>query len=238
MFSNAKIIERPVAVAKKGSNSKPVETIDGVADVCALEATIKAIEGVLAIKKNTLKEQAEARLIELGLVRRGKPDSLNLVEGVHAKANVAMRKRSTRSPVSEEELELLTSLVGDTSDLVETVVESPERLAVNDKYARDEALLKQVDKLVSKDKSIPADFIEIIPAVSRTVVSEGAGDAMFKLPAEVAEQIYGILAVTAIRGTYDDLADAWSIVRPMIAPTQAETKATLKGMLQASAKAK
>jgi|SRR5215472_10694696 len=237
MFANAKVAG-PVAAAKKGSNSKPVETLAGVADVCALEACIKALEGVLEIKKTALKEAAEARLIEMGLVRHSKPDSLNLVEGAHARANVAMRKRSTRSPVSEEELELLSSLVGDTSQLIETVVERPEALEVNPAYVNDEKLLQKVDKLVSKDKTIPEDFIQIRPAVSRTVVSEGAGDAMFRLPAEVAEQIYGILAVTAIRGTYDDLGDAWDIVRPMIAPSNAEVKATLRAQLQASAKAK
>ena len=54
-FANAKVVARPAAATAKKTATKVTKTIEGLADVCALEACLKAIEGILKIKKTHLR---------------------------------------------------------------------------------------------------------------------------------------------------------------------------------------
>jgi hypothetical protein len=230
-FATPVVASRAVATTKGKVAAKVTETIEGLEEVCALQACLKAIEGLLEVKKEALKELATERLLERGLARHAKPDSLSLAEGA-ASANAFVVKRSTRSPITAEEVEVLESL--GAADLVEVIDEQPEMLAVNPAYAHDEALLKRIDKALSGVKGIPADFVVQVPAVSKTVVTDAATDAVFKLPAEVAASVFAIVAGVNLRATHGDMSAAWDIVRPMIAPDEVQVKTMLRASLKAS----
>lgn len=229
MFASAKTAKRPPAATSPTRASKPTETLPGLEEVCALEACLKAIEGVLDLKKTALKAAATERLIREGLSRKSKPDSLSLSAGKYATGNVSIRRRSTASPLAYDELESLAVLVGqnernDEGDVVlvpgftEILEKSPAMLAVNPAYSKDEALLKRIDKALSGVKDIPEDFILAVEAETKPVVSETALNEVFRLPPNVAEQVFALIAGVSLRAVFKDIGEAWEIVKPMLVP--------------------
>lgn len=189
MFASAKTAKRPPAATSPTRASKPTETLPGLEEVCALEACLKAIEGVLDLKKTALKAAATERLIREGLSRKSKPDSLSLSAGKYATGNVSIRRRSTASPLAYDELESLA-----------------------------EALLKRIDKALSGVKDIPEDFILAVEAETKPVVSETALNEVFRLPPNVAEQVFALIAGVSLRAVFKDIGEAWEIVKPMLVP--------------------
>jgi hypothetical protein len=107
-------------------------------------------------------------------------------------------------------------------------------LAVNPTYANDEALLKKIDKALSGIKGIPEDFIVSVAATSKIVVSDTATDAVFRLNADKAEQVFPIIANVTLGTVFSDISKAWEIVKPLLVP---DVKASLGKMLKASLKA-
>jgi hypothetical protein len=251
MFAKAKSVARPAAspAAKGKSNSKPVETLQGLEEVCALEACMKALKGLIEFKKDDLKARGRDRLMEIGLQRKSKPDSLALAEGDNATANLSISKRSVSSPLSAEELEILAEAVGDAErdedgnvvrvpGFTEVLEKQPAMLAVNPAYASDEELLKKIDKALSGIKGIPEDFILAIQPESKAIVSETATNEVFRLQAKSAAQVFQMIGSVALKAVFKDIGAAWDIVRPLVAPDATEAKATVNKMLKASLKEK
>lgn len=245
MFSKP-IKAGPRTSAAPGKPAKQVETLAGVEEVAALEACMKAIKGLLDLKKDELKSRATDRLIDLGTARKSKPDALSLVEGAGT-ATAAITKRSVVSPLSQDELDLVAQMVGAADhDAAGTVVavpgftevmeKQPAMLAVNPVYASDEALLKKIDKALAKTPGIPEDFILAIEAETKAVVSDTATTEVFRLDPEVAAQVFPLIAGVSIRAVHKDLSAAWNTVRPMLAPSPAAAKEAVNAMLKASAK--
>lgn len=247
MFSNAKKLPVAGDPAKGKKPAKPIDSIEGLAEVAALDACAKAIKGLLDLKKTALKAAAAELLLARGMERHSKPDSLSLAEGPHATGRVAITKRSTASPLSREELDLLAELVGEAErnaegaivavpGFAETSETVPAMLAVNPAYASDEALLKRIDKALSGVKGIPEDFIVQTPAQSKVVVSETATDAVFRLAPEVVEAAFGLVANTSLTPAFKDIHAAWDVVKPLLAPDAATSRKELKGQLEESLK--
>jgi hypothetical protein len=101
MFKNAKKVAA-VTTPAKGKAAKITDTINGLAEVAALDACAKAIKGLLDARKASLKDAAQAILIERGLHCHHRPDALSLVEGAHATGTASMRRHATTSPLSVE----------------------------------------------------------------------------------------------------------------------------------------
>jgi hypothetical protein len=245
MFANAKkVAVLPVAVKGKAP-PKSTTTIEGLAEVAALDACMKAIKGLLDLKKEALKSSAIEQLIETGIERHSKPDHLSLVEG-EATGRVAITKRSTASPLSTDEVELLAEMVGDVvhdtdgnitavpgfAEILESI---PASLQINPIYASNEDLLKKIDKALSGVKGIPEDFVISVPASSKMVVSDSATDAVFRLPVEQVETVFGLIARVSLTPAFKDIGKAWEIVKPLLTPGDA--KAQVKKMLTGSLKA-
>jgi len=229
MFSNAKTMALAPAPAAKGKPTKAVDPIVGWEELCALEAVSKALEGLVAIKKEAIKAgPVTDLLVTRGLALGRKPESLSPVEG-DGKGSAYLAKRSTRSPLSEEELEFLSETVGAAAlpAYVETVEEAPALLAVNPAYAGDEALLRKIDKALSGVKGIPEDFIVQTEAKAKTVVAEAAVNEMFKLTPEKLDAVFAILAGISLRPVYGaGLEKAWEAIKPLIPEAEAAPQKT------------
>jgi hypothetical protein len=244
MFSNAKRVAAVTATTKGKAAAKVVETLPGLADVAALEACAKAIKGLIDLKKAALKESATEILIENGLRKYSRPDVLPLVDGDYATGRASVTRRSVVSPLSADELEFLADLVPGTErdedgnivaieGFAETLEKQPAMLAVNPAYAKDEALLKRIDKALSNVKGIPEDFIVQTTAEAKVVVSETAPDAVFRLDAETAAQVFPLIAGVSLGTVFTDVSRAWELVKPLLVP---DAKAELGKMLNASLK--
>lgn len=224
MFASAKTVTLVTKSPAKGKPSKPVDLIEGWEELCALDAVSKALAGLVTIKKQAIEEGPVTELlVSRGLATGRKPESLSPVEG-EGKGSAYIAKRSTRSALSEEELELLTETVGEEAlgSYTETVEALPALLAVNPAYANDEALLRKIDKALSGIKDIPEDFIVQQEAVSKTVVSDEATNAMFKLTPEKLDAVFSILAGISMRPVYGaGLEKAWEAIRPLIPEAEA-----------------
>lgn len=224
MFSSAKKLAVTPKTTAKGKPSKPVDLIEGWEELCALDAVSKALAGLVTVKKTAIEEgPVTDLLVTRGLAAGRKPESLSPVEG-DGKGSAYIAKRSTRSPLSEEEIELLTETVGEEAvpAYVETVEDRPALLAVNPAYANDAALLRKIDKALSGVKGIPEDFIVETEAVSKTVVSDAAVNEMFKLSPEKLDAIFAILAGISLRPVYGaGLEKAWEAIKPLIPEAEA-----------------
>ena len=227
MFASAKKVALVAPAPAKGKPSKPVDLIEGWEELCALDAVSKALAGLVTVKKMAIEEGPVTELlVSRGLATGRKPESLNPVEG-DGKGSAYIAKRSTRSALSEEEIELLTETVGEEAlgSYVETVEDRPALLAVNPAYANDAALLRKIDKALAGIKGIPEDFIVETEAVSKTVVSDEATNAMFKLTPEKLNAIFSILAGISMRPVYGaGLEKAWEAIRPLIPEAEAVEK--------------
>ena len=219
MFASAKKLPAAPAKAAKGKPSKPTDVIVGWEELAALDAAAKALASLVEFKKGVLENgPVKDLLFERGLATGRKPESLSPVEG-DGKGSAYIAKRSTRSPLSEDELETLEATVGaaEMPTYVETVEDRPALLAVNPEYAGDAALLRKIDKALAGIKGIPEDFIVETEAVEKTVVSEEAVNAMFKLDAEKLDAVFALLAGISMRPVYGaSLEKAWEVIKPLI----------------------
>ena len=231
MFSSAKKVAIAPQAPTKGKPSKPTDLIEGWEELCALDAVSKALAGLVTLKKQAIEEgPVTDLLVTRGLATGRKPESLSPVEG-DGKGSAYIAKRSTRSPLSEEELELLSETVGEANvgGYVETVEAQPAMLAVNPAYAGDEALLRKIDKALAGVKGIPEDFIQQYPAQSKTVFAEEAVNAMFKLSPEKLDAVFSLLAGISLRPVYGaSLEKAWEAIKPLIPEAEAAPKPSRK----------
>lgn len=244
MFANAKKVASVTAPTKGKVASKSLSTLSGLEEVAALDACAKAIKGLLDMKKAALKEVAQAQLIEDGLQRHARPDVVHFADGEDATGKATVSRRSVASPLSSDELEVLAELfdavrddegnVTCIPDFAETCESSPEMLVVNPVYASDEALLKRIDKALSGIKGIPEDFIVVQAAKAKVIVSETATDAVFKLDAEKAAQVFPMIAGVTFSAVHKNIVRAWEIVKPILVP---DAKGEVTKMLKASLKA-
>jgi hypothetical protein len=235
MFMNAKKVTSVAAAPKSKAAAKAFDILPGLEEVAALDACAKAIKALLDLKKSELKEVATAQLIENGLKQHSRPDVVRFADGEFATGRATITKRSSVSPLSTDELSMLTELLGaELPDFVETVEKHPAMLAVNPAYANDESLLKRIDKALSGIKGVPEDFIVQIEAESKVVVSDTATDAVFRLDADVTEQVFPLIAGVSLGSVFSNITKAWEIVKPLLLP---DAKAEVKKMLKASLKA-
>jgi hypothetical protein len=219
MFASAKKVALAPKTTAKGKPTKPVDLIEGWEELCALDVVSKALAGLVTVKKLSLEEgPITDLLVTRGLATGRKPESLSPVEG-EGKGSAYIAKRSTKSPLSEEEIELLTETVGEEAlpSYVEMVEDRPALLAVNPEYASDEALLRKIDRALKSVKDIPEDFIIETEAVSKTVVADGAVNEMFKLSPEKLEAVFALLAGISLRPVYGaSLEKAWEAIRALL----------------------
>jgi len=219
MFSSAKKLPAAPAKAAKGKPSRPTDVIVGWEELAALDAAAKALASLVEFKKTVLENgPVKELLFERGLATGRKPESLNPVEG-DGKGSAYIAKRRSNIALSEDELEALKEVVGEAEmgTYTEVVEASPALLAVNPEYASDAALLRKIDKALSGVKGIPEDFIVETEAVSKTVVSDEAVNAMFKLDADKLEAVFELLAGISMRPVYGaSLEKAWEVIKPLI----------------------
>lgn len=230
MFDKVKTIAvvKPAAARKE----RATETLTGWESLCALTAATQALSGLLELRKNQIKDVIRDRLVATGLAKQTKPDSLSPVEGM-GKGSAYLSKRSTNSPLSPDEVELIAATVGDAAveNFVETTERLPSLLTINPEYlpggARyDAAKMAKIEKLLEKEAP---DFIVRTEAETRVTVSEEALPELFRQPANIVEALLPVLATTAVRPVFGgSLEDAWNLIRPLVPEAAAAAEAALK----------
>lgn len=167
MFSTAKVI----APAAKTTKAKAENQLEGLEQLAQVDALIKSLEAVKATLDAEVKSRALNIFIETANGRR--PESFRGLEGT-ASASIELRKRSTTSPLNEDQIKLLASkgVAG------EKVIVTNKMFGINPVHAENQELLAKVEAAL-KD-IVPADFIVLQEEKSKIVVTDKAMETVFK----------------------------------------------------------
>lgn len=208
MFANAKTI-KPAAKKKA---TKEIVSIDGLEQLAAIDTVMKSLEALKETLAADVKSQMAVHFVKTGCERKARPANFQGEEGL-ATASCELRARSSRSALSPSEVELLSQ-----NDVpTETVEDVAETFVLNPAYKDDQNLLATVQGALEGVDGIPADLFLRQEGVSRTVVSEGAIDAIFKLDPDVANTLLSIVTTLAIKPKLAaDLDKAFEIVNEVM----------------------
>jgi hypothetical protein len=204
----------PNASAKRGSNSRAKDQIEvpGLENYAAIDYLIKALE--------TLKKQKSAEIVdttlakyfaEKGALSKLQPDNPEGTEGLGS-ASCELRKRSSASPLKDEEIALV--------ELAKLPVAEVTKFSVNEDYIGNDEILERVSKALSKDKEIPADFFT---AKTTVQVTDETLKALFLKPEAEIEALSKIVGTYALKPKFDgDFEKAAEFVTKIISPDEDE----------------
>ena len=145
MFEKAKQ-STPAKTTGKGSKAKPQFDIQDLRDYAALKNAHKQIEAAL----DTLKSEVNDAALEIFLTKQNK-ESFQGIDG-DTTASLQMRKRTSRSVLSEAEQALLEA------HKIDMMQSKDSKFYIDYKYAEDSDLLQKVGDAL--EGIVPADFIQ------------------------------------------------------------------------------
>lgn len=202
LFANAKSVAAEPTKARK--SKAPIREMSGIERHAAIDAAIKALQGMLEVEAERIKTEATGIFIEEGLKINRKPDNFKAVEG-NATTSVELRKRSTASVLKPEEQVILT----ENKVPFEREVVTAEAFLINPAYTNDMALLAKVEEALA-GVDLPADFLMKQEEKTRAVVTDDSLEAVFKKSAEDAEMLLPLVATLALKPKID--GDFWAVL--------------------------
>jgi hypothetical protein len=191
IFANA-VAAKPAKASKKPAKAEVV--IEGLELVAALDAASKTIESLQKAARDQVNARVRNYFIENGAKSKRQPENFRGVEG-EAEASCELRKRGTRSPLSEIERKFLDAKgipFEKVSDVTETFIINPE-------YLEDSELMGRVGDVLSKVPNMPADFIQKQTGKTTFVVTDETVATVFSKPADILAEILGIVTVIALK---------------------------------------
>ncbi len=187
-----------VAVAKKPTKTGTRDRIvvDGVRKLGALKimkAMIVAAEETISdsIKLGPMTEHFIEKGVELGKC----PESYEGIEGEH-EASMGLRKRSSRSPLTEAEV----AVCKENNIPVEKNVLVQETYIINPELLNDAKVMKQIEMALAK-----ADLLKYFQKQEEEftmVTTDNSLNAVFRAGTVVAQKTLGIVGVMAFRPKY------------------------------------
>lgn len=192
MFNKAKTTEKKAPAGKKSKGREVV--MKNLNTLASIRSVMASLESLAQTTEATVKEQMANEFVKEGCAIGRKPESFKGIdEG--ASASCQLRKRSSRSVLTEGEIDLL----GQHGVEYETLEDIPETYIINPAYAGDSDLLGKVSKKLEGIKGLPEDFIQHQESKSRHVASEESINKIFTLDPEVTAELLDVVATLAIR---------------------------------------
>jgi hypothetical protein len=215
MFKKAQSI--PAEAPKKKKKEKEQILIHGIRPLAILDALIKQASALQETIKAEVNQIGFSHFASLAGKLAARPSSFEGHDG-DATASVEIRKRSTRSVLTDDEVQILED-AGLTP--AEEVIQK-HLFAINPKYATDEALLEKVEKALSK--IVPEDFIVQQEEIKKKVVSDTMLDEAFKEGARA--EVLRILTTMALKPKLDAAYDMQNLLKDAIEIMQPSKKST------------
>ena len=173
---------------------------------------IKSLTTVLKTIEAGVKSEAFEKFASVGFSLKRRPENFK-AEGLLetdtgekiSGGTIMLNKRSTRSPLTEQELKLFVEAGISFEDYVD-VAPVVQHYAINPKYFDDQELLGKMSAALAKIPGLPADVIQIVPGnpgVINKVTTETSIDEIFQLPESnpIRETLLKLASVMAIKGT-------------------------------------
>lgn len=214
IFEKAKAASAPAPAPKAKKGEKARIAMPGLETYAALISVGKQIETMSKTMATQIKSRMAVEFQATGMKHRKRPENFKGFEGI-GEASCELRCRSSSSPLTVEEIEMLKEHnipVREDDVVVETYI-------INPAYAADSAMLEKVAKALEGVKGLPEDFI-LHQSQKKTCVDETSLDAVFALPdaADVA-RLFPLVAVLAIKPTVSDEEKAFEKVGDLLFET-------------------
>jgi len=181
LFAKATAVKAPAKAAKK---TKDEVQLTGLLQLTQIDALMKALASAKTTLEADVKAAAFNHFFDEAQATAKRPDNFRGIEGA-ASASIEMRKRSTASALSDEEVALFEQ----HGLKVEKAISVQKLFGINPVYASDDKMLEAVSEAISK--IVPADFIVVQEEKSKNVVGEETMEKAFaiKAPREIIEAI-------------------------------------------------
>ena len=201
-----------VIEAKKPSKKTDAKEIvtKGILKLAAYDVVMDTLKVERADLETDIKGTAKALAIEVGCATKVRPDNYTGTED-KASASIEVRKRSSNSKLSDEEITnckewgIETQVVEDT---VEAFVINPEA------DAKHMAALEKLIGDAIKAGKLPSTIILKQEGVKRTLLADNALDTLFTKPRDVVEKAFSMCGTQAVGKTKfpGTLADALKLI--------------------------
>lgn len=172
-FENAKIIGLGTKVVPGKKKNNPSVVIAGAEQFAHLDLVVKTAVDFMAGLKASMTEKAIEHFMRKIKSSKKKPDNIFAIEG-YASVGVQLQKRSTATPLSEEERKILKA----NKIKFKREVLTPRFFGINPAYCEDEELLAKVEAAVAD--IVPDDFFVIREEQEKFIIDEDCLDAIFK----------------------------------------------------------
>ncbi len=197
MFDKAKKVEPKPA---KGKKSKGREVaVKNLNQLASIKAVLAALEGMAKTTEAEIKAQMAEEFVTEGCAIGRRPENFKGIDA-GATASCQIRKRSSRSVLTEGEVELLEA----NGITYETIDDVEDTFVINPAYAGDSDLLQKISKKLEQIKDLPEDFIQHQEGKSRRVASDDSIQEIFTLKPEVTSELLDVVATLAIRPKLDN----------------------------------
>lgn len=191
LFDKAKTVAPVVKTPKAATNAVEIKGLEDYAFFVEVEKTMKAEKDT---PRALVDEAALDIFIRQGLQRGEQPESFDAKEG-SATANISLKRRSSASPLNEEDLELLAR----HKITVEDFEVSPAQFIFNPEVLKDQRRMEEISKALSKVKGCE-DIIQHIPAVTKKIVTDQTFRDVFAIKSKaVLLQVVPVVGTIAVR---------------------------------------
>ena len=207
LFAKAKTVAPAKAATKK--STKDEVQLDGLQQLAEIDALIKALTAAKTTIEQSVKSDAFDHFFSLAQADAKRPENFRGIDG-NASASIELRKRSTASALSDEEVALFEQ----HGLVVEKAVSVQKLFGINPAYASDDNLLEAVSNAIAD--IVPADFIVVQEEKSKNVVGDATMDKAFsiKAPREIIEAITVMAVKPKLANT--DIAEILSNVKTLL----------------------
>jgi hypothetical protein len=195
--------------AEKGE--KPgIESGVALAKVAAIDFIMKSLKGVRETYEGMLKDEMLDKFVETGLAGQKRPDNYRGVNG-KGEASCEMRKRSTASPLSDDEVSELAKLGIEIK--LETVQE--EMFVFNAEVLKNPELRAKISAAFAKIDFGDIQPISKIEAQQKYVASEEAIEEVFKKSKTqaIGSKLLSMLTTLAVKSKWNgNKSDAYALL--------------------------
>ena len=192
MFDKAKTTEKAEPKKAKGKQKREVALAD-LSTLANINSVIGALEGLKATAEASVKAQMREAFITEGAAIKRRPENFKGID-TGASASCQIKKRSSRSVLSQDEVDLFEA----NEISFETLEDIPETFIINPEHAKDEKLLVKISKALENIPGLPEDFIQHQASKQRRVVSDDSIQEVFANP-EITDEMFEAVAVLATR---------------------------------------
>ena len=213
MFEAAKTVEKKTKkpAAKKG---KATVEIKGLRLLAAIKAVMKSLEATAETLDGELKEKTAKYFTVEGAKTGTKPANFPGIEE-NAEANCQLRKRTSRSVLTDAEVELLEEhgVPYDTSEDITTTY------IINPDYKDDEELLGRVSDALAGVEGMPKNFLQYQEGTpARTVTDESVAAAFATKDEDTIRELLTVVGTLANRIKFNgDLGEAMDVAKEVLA---------------------